>query len=128
MTCPINDQNLLLLAHNALGPISRLRVLWHLRRCPDCQANLRRFENVSQKIAGALRPAGLAPWKPSSAGVTGLSPIKPATLLLLAALVAVLFTMVVVVGSHLRPHQSAPGGISGKTGPCRPDLPNSRCR
>jgi hypothetical protein len=128
VTCRSSDQDLLLFAHNALGPISRLRVLWHLRGCPDCQARVGKFRSVSQQIAGALRPSGLPAWKPAGmAGGIGLSLTKPA-ILLVATLMVLLLTATLIVGARARMHVGAPVRTGGSVGPCRPDLPNSRCR
>ena len=129
MTCPSREQDLLFFAHNALGPISRLRVVWHLQRCSGCQARLGQLQSVSQQIAGAIRPAGLAAWAPPpSAGGIGALPIKLSALILLTALVLVLLTTAMVVGSHRLPQKGSPSNTSHTFGPCRPGLPNSRCR
>lgn len=130
MNCQSLEQDILLFAHNALGPVSRLRVSWHLRRCPACRARLGQAQNVSQTIANVLRPPGLAAWKPPrSVGLIGLSPVNPVPLLLLTALVVVLVaTAVVVVDGHRHAREAAAGSRIGHAGPCRPDLPNSKCR
>jgi hypothetical protein len=64
MSCHANDPNLVLLAHGELGGPQRLLLEAHLRRCPRCQDQTRRYAAASTAIAGAVRGERLAPWSP----------------------------------------------------------------
>lgn len=127
MSSHLPEQDLLLLAHNQLSPLRRLAAERHLNRCEECRGRLARLTAVSHQIAAALRPAGLPAWKPASSGRVGILPFTPATLVLVAALVLVLASAVVVT-AHIRAKDAHARPVGVVFGPCRPDLPNSRCR
>lgn len=119
MIHPEREQDLLLLAHDALSPWPTLRTRWHLTRCPDCRHRLAQMETASLGLAGVIRGPGLPRWSPP----TACAPILPVLWVLLvttALLLIVLGTM--AVRSHSHAVRTIP------TGNCRPDLPNDRCR
>ena len=125
MTHP--DRDLLLLAHGALSPVRAALVRLHVWGCPACRARLTQFSATSQGFAVALRPPHLPAWVPATLAVT----VAPLVLWLVAALV-----LVGVIGTTLavqsRPAPRASCGVHptppSAAPPCRPDLPNDKCR
>ncbi|HLV78963.1 MAG TPA: zf-HC2 domain-containing protein [Chthonomonadaceae bacterium] len=125
MSCKDRDQELLLLAHGALPPLRRMRLLAHLRSCSPCRARKASLEDVSVALAGAIRPPGSRPWSPpgrlaSSGATTALS-----FWLLMLMVACLLGTLSVLVWrnsalGHARPSAASFG--------CAPNLPNDHCR
>jgi anti-sigma factor RsiW len=121
MTCP--DRDLLLYAHNALPPLPRWIVSRHLARCARCQSRLADFTAVSSAIASAVRDPGMPKWDvknhPSPTSWNGP-----------ALWIAVVLTAVIAgfIVSSIHSRQANVAAPPVRSLPCRPDLPNDRCR
>lgn len=59
----IPDQELLLMAHHALGPFRSIAGLVHMRKCAQCRKRLSEYASLSSTVAGAVR-VGMPAWKP----------------------------------------------------------------
>ncbi len=126
MTCRDRDSDLLLFGLGELPLWQRWRTALHLRTCARCRARQAELAQVSDQIAGALRP-------PSGGGGAGgpgtRIPVRPAVsalapLMLLLVLSMFTLTLVAVwyAHSHWAIHQAA------QDDGCRPDLPNDKCK
>lgn len=127
MTGCDHDQNLLLLTQGELCGFARWRVRAHLRRCAACRERHAALARASHLVAGAIREPHREPmpWMapgvpPATRRATALA-ARPA----LALLVVLLFLFsAAAVALRLRARSAAaPVAV-----PCRPDLPNDRCR
>jgi hypothetical protein len=98
-----------------------------MRGCTKCAARQARLATVSEQIALAMRPSGLAPWKPAPpVGLLGSIPLAM-KLLLISALLLITLTATILVANVMRTtvhHAPRPGTL----GLCRPDLPNDKCQ
>lgn len=54
MRCEDRAQNLLLYLHNALGPLERVHVQWHLARCANCRKTLAAMDETSAAMRRAI--------------------------------------------------------------------------
>ena len=115
---PERDLDLLLLAHRALPPVPAVLTRLHLARCADCRRRLDDLRAASHALAAAVRDPGMPRWSP---------PARPAASVAALLLAAVLLgTVLVTLAIHGPRRTPAPAPTVG--GPCRPDLPNDRCR
>ena len=128
MTCTERKPDLLLLAHGELLLLPRLRLENHLRRCPACREYVHEMTRVSSLISDAARAPGQPSWQGSQGSTLSVTgPVWLAAIVLILVLV-ISISLFVRLSSHhenggsVLP-QSAPGDL-----PCRPDLPNGRCR
>lgn len=118
------DQDLLLLAHDALSLGPHLRVQAHLRRCPACRVRLTQLTQTSVLLAAGSRGPSLPAWSRADA-VSRAAPPLPIWLIVPA--LTVLITMLCLTAwTSLAPaHRPAAHAVMSG---CRSDLPNSRCR
>ncbi len=49
--CVNKDERLLMLAHGQLGFLDQLKLRWHVRTCPKCQARFARYTSLSGALA-----------------------------------------------------------------------------
>lgn len=52
--CVNKDELLLMLAHGQLGFLDRVRLRWHVKSCPKCQARLARYSSLSGALATVM--------------------------------------------------------------------------
>jgi hypothetical protein len=108
----MDDQDLLLLSHGALGPLRSLAAQMHLRRCADCRQRYGGLCTVSVAVATALR-VGLPAWKPTIAGVVKL--LVGVTVVA----IGVLYAEIVVVNHN--PYDIS-GSVKGQEGTSQKNL------
>lgn len=122
------DEDLLMLAHDALPLAQRLPAQVHLVFCSQCRARVSRLERASQAIADTVRGRGAARWAlPFSQGAVAAAQIAVAWLI--ALLVTIVLTFVVATHALHRPAAVAhPASQTAPGGGCRPDLPSDQCR
>ena len=63
--CNRQDQDLLLFAHRAVGPLKSFFVRLHVKHCPQCRARLNEFSGVSSALAAHVR-TGMPRWAPAA--------------------------------------------------------------
>jgi hypothetical protein len=122
------DHNLLLLAHSELRGALRLKTQVHVVFCSRCRTRLEKMEGASLLLADTIRGGDMSRWHlPTSHGAVAAA--RTATLWLTTILVAIVFTLAVVI-LDIR-NEIAPRGtqtVAPTSGGCRPDLPSDKCR
>lgn len=121
MTHPERDPDLLLFAHGALQPMQAAFIRWHLIHCSDCRRRLNEFQAASHSLAVSIRDPRMPGWSRPAPDI-GTS-VLVAWLLGITILLGLLGTLAVQSRRHV-PRSSSPTVSM----PCRPDLPNDRCR
>ncbi len=117
------DESLLLLAHGALDFPTALSTRLHLLTCRECRLRFEHLRLTSIQIAGAIRSPDMPRWAPTS--VSRMPSTMIAILILTAIILIGIATEVVTskLGSVHRPANTAPISL-----PCKPGLPNDKCR
>lgn len=68
MNCRRHEEGLLLLVHNAAGPLRSWWLRRHLKTCVACQARYAQLRSASHALAaGVRRDTGLPAWRPPAA-------------------------------------------------------------
>jgi hypothetical protein len=123
MTCSDREQDLLLQGVGELTLWQSLLLSLHTSRCERCRGTQARFLAASGRMAEALKPPG------GSARIVRRA--APALLSwFVVACVAAAIGLLIVAGTAVAIRYGTSWGV-GSTKPevpCRPDLPNDKCR
>lgn len=65
--CVNKDERLLMLAHGQLGFLDQLKLRWHIRTCPKCQARFARYSSLSGALAVVMASPTGPRWLPMGA-------------------------------------------------------------
>ena len=114
------DEDLLLMSHHALPFWRHILIRIHLCICTSCRLRQERLAQISRLLAGAIREPSDMAWQSSISLTFKTLPLLLTSAVLLLALCFTLFW------NHL--HVQPPPGNHALSAPCRPDLPNDRCR
>lgn len=151
MNCMDRDQDLLLFVHGELKTMRRRALQRHLRNCPMCRERHSQFATASRQVAAAVRGSRAPQW-PGRIG-RGISKsgwrLASLTALLIASGIGLVAELLIASGIGPAAGLQAARGSGPDAGgmrihaasraahpvcaeirpmPCRPDLPNDRCR
>jgi hypothetical protein len=126
MNCRDYKQNILLLVHNELGFVDRMRVTSHISRCAGCRQEYESMRAISDVIANAVRTPGMPRWSPAAPPRLRRIPLGSGLIIILTLiLIGGVLTGTVVGVIHAR---AKGGGYPKCTTGCMPGLHSDRCR
>lgn len=125
------DQDLLMLAHEALPLARKLATQVHVVLCPRCRARLTKMEGASRLLADTIRGADQRRWHlPTPRGAVAAARTATAWLAVVAVLLALTLIVTTQAVRTAARHHARSNTIPAPTtsGGCRPDLPSDKCR